>query len=66
MPHIEGNIQPAACALWRKRIDVVSVENSSPHSNIVSINERSTVEKLCKLQLKLPMTRKINVILHLN
>ena len=67
MPHVEGNIQPVvACELCRKRIDVVSVENSTHHSSIVSISERSIVEVLFKLQTKLQITKRMNVILHLN
>ena len=50
MQHFEENIQSVACELCRKRIDVVSVENSPHHSNVVSIDERSVVEVLCKLQ----------------
>ena len=42
------------------------MENSPDHSNFVSINERSIVEVLCKLQIKLQITKEMNVILHLN
>ena len=66
MPHVEGNIQSVACELCRKRIGVVSVENSPYHSGVVSINERSIVEVLFKLQTKLQITKQMNVILHLN
>ena len=66
VPHVEGNIQSVACELCRKRIDVVSVENSPHHSSIVSISERSIVEVLFKLQTKLQITKRMNVILHLN
>ena len=66
MPYFEGNIQSVACGLYRKRTDVVSVENSPHHSIVVSINERSIVEVLCKLQTKLQITKQNNVILHLN
>ena len=66
VPHAEGNIQSVACELCRKRIDVVSVENSPHHSGVVSINERSIVEVLFKLQTKLQITKQMNVILHLN
>ena len=44
MPHFEGNIQSVTCELYRKRVDVVSMENSPHHSNVVSINERLIVE----------------------
>ena len=56
------------CCVWtvQERIDVVSVENSPHHSIVVSINERSIVEVLCKLQTKLQITKQNNVILHLN
>ena len=64
VPHVEGNIQSVACELCRKRIDVVSVENSPHHSSIVSINERSIVEVLFKLQTKLQITKQMNVILN--
>ena len=53
MPHVEGNIQSVACELCRKRIDVVFEENSPHHSSVVSINERSIIEVLFKLQTKL-------------
>ena len=64
MPHVEENIQSVACELCRKRIDVVSVENSLHHSSVVSINERSIVEVLFKLQTKLQITKQMNVILN--
>ena len=64
MPHVEGNIQSVACELCRKRIDVVSVENSPHHSGVVSINERSIVEVLFKLQTKLQITKQMNFILN--
>ena len=62
MPHVEGNIQSVACELCRKKIDVVSVENSPDHSSVVSINERSIVEVLFKLQTKLQITKQMNAI----
>ena len=65
MPHFEGNIQSVARELYRKRIDVVSVENSPYHSDVVSINKRSIVEVPCKLQTKLQITKQMNVILYL-
>ena len=64
MPHVEGNIQSVACEVCRKRIDVVSVENSPHHSSVVSINERSIVEVLFKFQTKLQITKQMNVILN--
>ena len=64
MPHVEGNIQSVACELCRKRIDVISVENSPHHSSVVSINERSIVEVLFKLQTKLQITKQMNIILN--